>query len=120
CWQNDQGIVVSGITMLSPLLESSFQWGGSQYALGAALQLPSIVATELEREKKFTPAALAEAERFAMNEYLMTLAGRAPTGDAAKAFYGKVAALTGLPLDVVTKSRGWVRSTYFERLRADG
>ena len=56
--------------------KASFQWGGSQYALGAALHFPSLVATELERTNKFTPEAMAEAERFALNEYLTTLAGR--------------------------------------------
>ncbi len=118
--QSDQGIVMTGIVMLSPLLEASFQWGGSQYALGAALHLPTLVATELERAKKFTPAALAEAERFAMNEYLTTLAGKPPTGDKAKAFYGRVAEMTGLPVDVVTKSRGWIRNAFLQQLRANG
>ena len=118
--KNDQGIVVTGIVMLSPLLEAAFQWGGSQYALGAALQFPTLVATELERTKKFTPAAMAEAERFAMNEYLTTLAGRTPSGDKAKAFYGRIADMTGLPVDVVTKSRGWVRGAYLQHLRTDG
>src|SRR5436190_18478516 len=118
--QSDQGIVVTGIVMVSPLLEASFQWGSSQYALGAALHLPTLVATELERTKKFTPAALAEAERFAMNEYLTTLAGRPPTGDKAKAFYGRIAEMTGLPADVVAKSRGWIRNAYLQQLRASG
>jgi carboxypeptidase C (cathepsin A) len=118
--KSDQGIVVTGIVMVSPMLEASFQWGGSQYALGAALHFSTLVATELERTKKFTPEAMAEAERFAMNEYLATLAGRPPTGDKAKAFYGRVAAMTGLPVDVVTKSRGWVRNAYLQHLRADG
>ena len=36
-------------------------------------------ATELERTKKFTPEALAEAERFAMNEYLTD--ARRPAAD---------------------------------------
>ena len=45
---------------------------------------------------------LAEAERFAINEYLPTLAGRPPEGEAGKAFYSKVAEISGLPLDVVT------------------
>ncbi len=118
--QKEQGIVITGIVMVSPLLEASFQWGGSQYALGAALHFSTLAATELERTKKFTPEAMAEAERFAMNEYLTTLAGRAPTGDKAKAFYGRIAAMTGLPLDVVTKSRGWVRNAYIQNLRATG
>jgi carboxypeptidase C (cathepsin A) len=118
--QSEQGIVVTGIVMVSPLLEASFQWGGRQYALGAALQFPTLVATELERTKKFTPEKLAEAERFAMTDYLTTLAGRPPTGDKAKAFYNRIAELTGLPVDVVTKARGWVRNAYLEHLRADG
>jgi len=118
--QSDQGIVVSGIVMVSPLLEASFQWGGSQHALGAALHFSTLAATELERTKKFTPAALADAERFAMNEYLTTLAGRPPTGDKAKAFYGRIAEMTGLPIDVVTKSRGWIRNAYLQQLRANG
>jgi carboxypeptidase C (cathepsin A) len=118
--KNDQGIMISGIVMVSPLLEASFQWGGSQYALGAALHFPTMVATELERTKKFTPEAMAEAERFAMNEYLTTLAGRPPTGDKAKAFYGRIADMTGVPADVVAKSRGWVRNAYLEHLRAQG
>jgi carboxypeptidase C (cathepsin A) len=117
--QSDQGIVVTGIVMLSPLLEASFQWG-SQFALGAALQFPAIVATELERTKKFTPAALAEAERFAMTDYLTTLAGPRPTGDKAKAFYRRVAEFTGLPADVVAKARGHVRAAYLQHLRARG
>src|SRR3954462_15617051 len=110
--KSDQGIVITGIVMVSPLLEAAFQWGGSQFALGAALHFPTLVATELERAKKYTPEALAEAERFAMNEYLPMLAGRPPTGEKAKAFYGRVAELTGLPADVVAKSRGFVRNAY--------
>jgi carboxypeptidase C (cathepsin A) len=118
--QSDQGIVVTGILMVSPLLETSFQWGGSQYALGAALHFPTLVATELERTKKFTPEAMAEAERFALNDYLPMLAGPPPSGDKAKAFYGRIAGMTGLSVDVVTKSRGWVRNAYLQHLRADG
>jgi carboxypeptidase C (cathepsin A) len=118
--QSDQGIVVTGIVMVSPLLETSFQWGSSQYALGAALHFPTLVATELERTKKFTPGAMAEAERFAMNEYLPMLAGPPPSGDKAKAFYGRIAEMTGLPVDVVAKSRGWVRNAYLQHLRENG
>jgi carboxypeptidase C (cathepsin A) len=118
--RSDQGIIINGIVMVSPLLEASFQWGSSQYALGAALQFPTLVATELERTKKFTPAALAEAERFALNELLPALAGRPPSGDKAKALYGRIAEMTGLPPDVVAKSRGFVRNAYLQHLRDGG
>ena len=116
--QHDQGVAVSGIVMLSPMIEGSITFGGDRFPLGAALQLPSLVAAELERKKTFSEAALAEAERFALTDYLTTLAGAPPQGEAARAFYARVASLTGLPQDVVAKSRGFVRDAYVKHVRA--
>jgi carboxypeptidase C (cathepsin A) len=115
--QNDQGIVVSGIVALSPLLEGGLQFGNNRFALGAALQFPSLAAAELERRHAFTPEALAAAERFALTEYLSMLAGMPPQGDAARDFYGKVAQMTGLPVDVVERNRGFIRDAYVKHLR---
>lgn len=117
--REDQGIVIGGIVMLSPLLEGSFQFGNKTLALGAALQLPSLAAAELERKHAFTPAAQAAAERFAMTEYLTMLAGPAPQGEAAKTFYDKVAQMTGLPVDLVTKSRGFIHDLYVKHFRGE-
>jgi carboxypeptidase C (cathepsin A) len=115
--QQQQGIVVSRITMVSPLLEGAFQFGSDRFALGAALELPSLIATELERRHAFTAEALAAGERFAMTEYLTTLAGPAPKGDQAKTFYQRVAQLTGLPVETVTRERGFIRGSYIKHLR---
>ena len=115
--QEDQGLAVSGIVMLSPLIEGALQFGSDRLALGAALQLPSLVAAELERRNALTPQALAEAERFALTDYLTTLAGAAPEGDAARAFYQRVAQMTGLPVDVVARARGFVRDAYIKHAR---
>ena len=82
--QRDQGISTSGIVMLSPMLEGWLTFGDDESALHAALQLPSLAAAELERKHAFTPAALAAAEKFAMTDYLTTLAGAPPQGDAGK------------------------------------
>ena len=116
--QTDQGIFVSGIVMVSPMLEASYTFGARNDPFTAALQFPSLVATELERTKTFTPEAMAEAEHFATGEYLSTLAGPPPTGDTARAFYGKIARMTGLPLDEVAKARGYVREPYLQHLRS--
>jgi carboxypeptidase C (cathepsin A) len=116
--QRDQGIVVSGIVMVSPLLETSFHFRGNSFALGAALQLPSLAAAELERNHALTKEAVAEAERFAMTDYLTILAGRPPQGEAARAFYGRVARMTGIPEDVVAKSRGYLREVERKDLRS--
>jgi carboxypeptidase C (cathepsin A) len=115
--QNQQGIVISGIIMLSPMLEGAFQFGGDRFALGAALQLPSLAAAELERKGVFTDAALAEAEHFALTDYLSTLAGPPLRGDAAKRFYVRVAQMTGLPEDVVAEARGFIHDAYIKNLR---
>ncbi len=114
--QNDQGIVVSGILMVSPMLDGAFQFGGDRFALGAALQLPSLAAAELERKHAFTQDALAQAEHFALTDYLTTLAGPPPQGDAAKNFYARVAKMTGLSVDAITQSRGFIRDDYVKNL----
>ena len=73
--QRDQGIVIAGIVMLSPLLEGWLTFGDDSSALRAALQLPSLAAAELERRKAFTPDALAAAKNSRMTDYLVILAG---------------------------------------------
>ncbi|HTZ03316.1 MAG TPA: carboxypeptidase [Xanthobacteraceae bacterium] len=117
--QDDQGIVVSGILMLSPLLDGNFQFGGDRFALGAALQLPSLAAAELERKGTFSPQALAPAEHFALNDYLTTLAGPPPQGDAAKDFYARVAKITGVSEEAIARSRGFIRDDYVKNLAGD-
>ena len=92
--QHDQGIVISGIVMLSPMLEGWLTFGDDKSALRAALQLPSLAAAELERKNNFTRAALADAETFAMTDYLVTMAGAPPQGAAGKAFYQRVAQIS--------------------------
>jgi carboxypeptidase C (cathepsin A) len=116
--QDEQGIVTSGILMLSPMLESAFQFGGDRFALGAALQLPSLAAAELERKGAFTKEALVDAEHFALTEYLTTLAGPPLQGEAAKNFYARVANMTGLPVDILAKSNGFIHDAYVKSLEA--
>jgi carboxypeptidase C (cathepsin A) len=117
--QSNQGIVVSGILMVSPMLEGEFHFGGDRFALGAALRLPSLAAAELERRGTFSTAALAQAEHFALTDYLSALAGPPLRGDAAHAFYARVAQMTGLPEDVIARERGFIRDTYVKNLRGN-
>lgn len=115
--QQDQGIVASGIVMVSPLLETSYTFGGDRLSLGCALQLPSVVAAELEFRRAMTPQALGDAERFAMTDYLTTLAGAPPEGEAGRTFYGRIADMTGLPVEAVEKARGCLRDAYLNHRR---
>src|SRR6516162_7783977 len=116
--QHEQGIMVSGIVMVSPIIEGGLTFGSNRSALSAALQLPSLAAAELERKGAFSKEVQAQAERFALTDYLTTLAGPRPQGDAARSFYARVAEITGLPEDVVTRSRGFIRDAYIKHLRS--
>jgi carboxypeptidase C (cathepsin A) len=115
--QQDQGVIASGIVMLSPLLEAPLQFGASRFALGAALQLPSLAAAELERRNAFSIKEIQAAEHFALNDFLTTLAGPPLEGATADSFYARVAQLTGLPIEVVRKTRGFVRDAFVKHLR---
>ena len=70
--------------MLSPLLEGAFQFGGDRFALGAALQLPSLAAAEMERKGTFSEQALAQAEHFALTDYLADACRAAAAGRRRK------------------------------------
>ncbi|TCU18133.1 S10 family peptidase [Rhizobium sullae] len=110
--RQSQGVIVSGAIMLSPLLEGQLMFNADRFALGAALEFPSLAAAEAERRKTFDERTQQDAEKFALGEYLTTLAGPAPVGDAAKAFYGKVSAMAGIPEDVVTRNRGFLGNAF--------
>jgi carboxypeptidase C (cathepsin A) len=116
--QREQGIAVNGIVMLSPLLDGWLTFGDDSSALRAALQLPSLAAAAMESKGDFGRDKLAAAQKFAMTDYLTTLAGPPPQGEAARAFYAHVAEISGLPLDVVTKARGFITGAFVKTLHA--
>ncbi len=116
--QREQGISVDGIVMLSPFLEGWLTFADDQSALRAALELPSLAAADLERRHALTPQALAAAEKFALSDYLTTLAGPTPQGKTAEDFYARVAKTSGLPLDTIKRQRGFVTDSFVKNLRA--
>ncbi|MGG6499468.1 UNVERIFIED_CONTAM: carboxypeptidase, partial [Bacteroidetes bacterium 56_B9] len=65
----------------------------------------------------YSPEALAEAEHFALTDYLAALTGAPPSELVARGLYAKVAALTGLSPEAVTRSRGFVRRDYLREVR---
>jgi carboxypeptidase C (cathepsin A) len=116
--RHQQGLTVSGIIMLSPLIDGGLTFSSGRSALGAALRLPSLAAAQLERKGAFSKDALGEAERFALTDYLITLAGPPPQGEAARNFYTRVAHVSGVPEETVAKSRGFIRDAYIKHLRS--
>lgn len=117
--KENQGLLVSGILMVSPFIEGRFL-ANSDDPLSAALQLPSMAAATLERTGRFSAPALAEAERFAMGDYLTGLATPPREREAADALYSQVATLTGLPPADVARARGFVGEIYAKQAAGQG
>jgi carboxypeptidase C (cathepsin A) len=107
--QHDQGVLLNGIVMVSPLLEEQYFF--SDDPMTYAFVLPTLAAAALERQHKLTPKAVDDAYDYALGPYLTTIAGTPPSGDAAHRFYAKVADLTGLPEAVVAKQRGLLQAS---------
>ena len=80
--QSEQGIVTAGLVMLSPLLEGWLTFGQDQSALNSALLLPTLAAARTRARHAFTAEKLKAAQKFALGDYLTTLAGPPPQGAA--------------------------------------
>jgi carboxypeptidase C (cathepsin A) len=115
----DEGIIPSGIIMLSPALDLALINPSIAALIAAAVDLPSYAATAaaFAGDSKFDAAAV---ERYALSDYLTgfaALKGVPPPGDP---FIAKVAGLIGLPEDIVRRERGWVgHDVYAHELRRD-
>jgi carboxypeptidase C (cathepsin A) len=104
--QKTGGISPSGLVLISPALEFALLHGEDYDPLPWALALPSYAAVNLESKsvagREALSGALQEAERYALSDYLVALAsGAAQGGEAAS---GKVAELTGLPVEIVRQN----------------
>lgn len=115
-----QGILVSGILMVSPLIEGRFLFGAANDPLTTALLLPALAAADMERRGAFDRDRLREVERFAMTDYLVTLAGPSPTGPEADAFYQQVSDFTGIAKTDVARARGFVDGLYARLANGNG
>lgn len=104
--QSDQGILINGIVMISPLIEWSFLEDTEDNPLADALHLPSFAAAALEARHVFEPAQIDGAYRYALSEYLTTIVGPRLDGVSAESFYAKLAGMTGLPAEIVARHEG--------------
>jgi carboxypeptidase C (cathepsin A) len=118
--QREQSIVINGIIMISPLIEGAFLDQSENNILGHALRLPSFVGAALERRHAFDPKAVEDAYKYALGDYLTTLAGPLPEGEAGKAFFDKIAAMTDIPEATVARHAGRLPSEASDIRSRDG
>ncbi len=111
----EHGIAVSGLFMVSPVIEFSLITHDPMSVLPDALLLPSYAAVALERTAPATVEVLTEVERFALGPYLTALSATPPTEADIKAVHANVAKFTGLPEALVSRFGGRVPAEVFVR-----
>jgi carboxypeptidase C (cathepsin A) len=121
--EREVGVTVSGLVLISPALDLAILHPDISNTLAPAFQLPSyaaVAAAVSEAASPAEPRQAAEAfamsaERFAMSDYLVGLAGLKGIPDAGDPFIARIADLVGLPVDIVRRYRGRVPDRVFAR-----
>jgi carboxypeptidase C (cathepsin A) len=112
---HDIDVTVKGIVLVSPALDLAALHQSERDLLAAAFALPSYAATAALHQASSAAANVAEAERFALSDYLVGLAalrGQPPPSDP---FIARVAATAGVPEDIVRRYRGRIPRQVFAR-----
>ena len=113
--QKSGGISPSGMVLISPALDFALLNGPDYDPLTWALTLPSFAAVNLENKGVSGRDALGKAlegvESYALSDYMVALASGAEEG--GKRASAKVAELTGLPLDLVTRRLARISPSFF-------
>jgi carboxypeptidase C (cathepsin A) len=112
--EHDVGISVSGLVLISPALDLAILHPDISNTLAPAFALPSYAATAAALSGTESAAETSEAaERFALSDYLVGLAGLRGIPAAGDPFVARVAGLIGLPDEIVRRARGRVPNRVF-------
>ncbi|WP_210485918.1 S10 family peptidase [Microvirga antarctica] len=113
--QSDLGIGVSGLVLVSPVLD--FNWiEQSSHALWSdAARLPSMAAAALAKKGPVSRADLSEAERYASGEYIVDLLRGVVDPAALDRVATRTSALTGLDPALTKRLAGRIDTRTFQR-----
>jgi len=110
--EREEGITPNGLVMISPALDWSMINPGPGDLIAAAINLPTFAASAAALNGN-TNFDTGPVENFALGDYLRGLAGIMGVPPSGDPFIAKVAAMIGLPDDVVRRERGWVGKEVF-------
>ncbi|SFU95947.1 Carboxypeptidase C (cathepsin A) [Methylobacterium sp. 174MFSha1.1] len=114
--QDDVGVGLSGLVLLSPVLDFGYLQPPRHNPLGAVTRLPSLAAAGLERRGQTPdPARMREAEAYATGPYLADLLRGPADAAATERMTERVAALTGLDPALVRRQAGRVAGSSYQR-----
>lgn len=114
--QQDVGISPSGIVLVSPALEFVLLRPDEFDIVHVALELPSLAAVRLQHEGitgRELKNRLLDIERYALGDYIVALASGLESGGRVAS--DRVAAITGLPLEVVQRNFARISTGLFTK-----
>ncbi|WP_315737526.1 S10 family serine carboxypeptidase-like protein [Bradyrhizobium sp. SZCCHNR1093] len=111
--QHDQGIGVSGLILLSPLMDFRDYSGSSLMQYVASL--PSYAAVAKQVKGPVTRADLADVERYASGDFLLDLVKGEADTEATNRLADRVASLTGIDQAVSRRLAGRFDVSEFRR-----
>ncbi len=114
--QQDVGVGLSGLVLLSPVLDFAWLQPARTTPWGYVTRLPSFAAAALERSGT-TPsrALMKDAETYAAGDYLADLLKGPADREAVARLAERVSALTGLDPDSVRRQAGRLSSHGYQR-----
>jgi carboxypeptidase C (cathepsin A) len=114
---DDQGVGVSGLVMVSAVLDFGWRGNGRHSAFAWVSRLPSMAAAVREEKAPFDREALREVERYASGDYLQDLLRGERDSAAVERITARLAPLTGLDPAVVRRLAGRIDTRTFIRER---
>lgn len=113
--RDDLGIALSGMTLVSPVLDFGW-WQQPDYApLPMVTLRPSLAAVHMQAEGRFSQEGLRAAEDYATGEFLVDLMRGVHDADAVSRLVDRVSELTGLDRNAVAREDGRIDAGEFSR-----
>ena len=114
--QDDAGAALSGLVLLSPVLDFAWLQSARTTPWAFATRLPSFAAAAMERAGTVpTRGGMAEAERYAAGDYLADLLKGPGDREAVARLAARVASLSGLDPDLVRRQAGRISANSYQR-----
>ncbi len=113
--QTEEGVALSGMTLISPVLDFGW-WQQPEYSPWPKMALlPSLAAAEMEANGGIDPDGLRAAEDYAAGDFATDLLRGVQDADAVGRLVDRVSALTGLDRATVARAAGRVDAGDFLR-----
>ncbi len=120
--QRDHGMALSGMTLLSPVLDFGWRSANGVSPLPLVSVLPSYAAAAMETAGDLDRTALAEVEAYAAGDFVVDLLAGLEDEAARARLVERLAGLTGLEPDLIDRFAGRLDQQTFARelLRDEG